>query len=113
MSFFYKILPILLCFILMTAHLSRANMIILMTICLIFPLILLWKNKISARAIQLVLVLFGFEWVRTLIVYARIRIEEGEDWLRLALILGVVAILNFTSILTYRSRSMMERYKLM
>ena len=96
----------------MAAHLSRANMIVLMVISLLFPFILFWKSKISARAIQIVLVLFGLEWIRTLIYYARIRIENGEDWLRLALILGAVAIFNFTIILIYRSRYMIERYDL-
>ena len=96
----------------MAAHLSRANMIVLMVICLLFPFILFWKSKISASIIQIVLVLFGLEWIRTLIYYARIRIENGEDWLRLALILGTVAILNFVTILIYRSTYMIERYDL-
>ena len=112
MKVFLKFLPIIICFILMAAHLSRANMIILMVICLLFPFILFWKSKISARVIQIVLVLFGLEWIRTLIYYARIRIENGEDWLRLALILGTVTILNFVTILIYRSTYMIERYDL-
>ena len=112
MKAFLNYFPIVFCFILMSAHLSRANMIVLVVLSLIFPFILLWKSKISARTIQIILVLFGLEWLRTLIYYARIRIENGEDWLRLALILGAVAILNFTAILIYRSRYMIERYDL-
>ena len=87
-------------------------MTVLVVISLLFPLILFWKSKISARAIQIILVLFGLEWIRTLIYYARIRIENGEDWIRLALILGAVAILNFATILIYRSGYMIERYDL-
>ena len=87
-------------------------MTILMTICLIVPFALFWKSKISAIVIQMVLVLFGIEWIRTLVSYSRIRIENGEDWLRLAFILGAVASFNFASILVYRARVMKERYKL-
>jgi len=74
----------------MAAHLGRANMFILQIISLLIPFLLFWKSKISARAVQLFLVLYGLEWIRTLIYYARIRTENGEDWFRLALILGVV-----------------------
>ena len=96
----------------MAAHLSRADMFILLIISLLIPFLLIWKSKISARAIQLFLVLYGLEWIRTLIYYARIRVENGEDWLRLALILGVVAISNFATILVFRSKFMKERYYL-
>ncbi len=94
----------------MAAHLGRANMFVLQYISLIIPFILFWKNKISARVVQLFLIIYGFEWIRTIIYYARIRIENGESWLRLAIILGVVAILNFVTILVFRSKSMKERY---
>jgi len=96
----------------MAAHFSRADMIVLMVISLLFPLILFWKNKLSARIIQIGLVLLGLEWIRTLIFYARIRIENGEDWFRLASILGTVAILNFMTILIFRSKYMKERFNL-
>ena len=107
-----KILPIVLCSLLMAAHLGRANMFILQYISLLIPFLLFWKNKISARAIQLFLILYGFEWIRMIFYYARIREPKGEDWLRLAIILGVVAILNFATVLAFRTKSMKERYGL-
>jgi hypothetical protein len=107
-----KFLPIIFCFLLMAAHLSRAGLIIPMVICLLFPSILFWRSKLSVRIMQVTLVIFGLEWIRTLIYYARIRIENGEDWLRLALILGTVALINFATILIYRSKYMRKRYKL-
>ena len=112
MKIFWKILAIIICSLLMAAHLSRADMFILLIISLLIPFLLIWKNKISARVVQLFLVLYGLEWIRTIIYYARIRTENGEDWLRLAVILGVVAILNFATILVFRSKSMKERYDL-
>ena len=96
----------------MAAHLGRANMFILQYVSLLIPFILIWKNKISARAVQIFLILYGFEWIRTIFYYARIRTANGEDWLRLAIILGVVALLNFATALVFRSNSMKERYNL-
>ncbi|MDP8202517.1 MAG: hypothetical protein P9M11_10320 [Candidatus Tenebribacter burtonii] len=87
-------------------------MFVLQYISLLIPFILFWKNKISARAVQIFLILYGFEWIRTLIYYARIREEKGEDWLRLAIILGVVALLNFATALVFRTKTMKERYEL-
>ena len=107
-----KILPIILCSMLMAAHLGRANMFVLQIISLLIPLILIWKNKFSARTVQLLLIIYGFEWIRTINYYAQIRIAKGEDWSRLAIILGIVALLNFATILVFRSKSMKERYKL-
>lgn len=112
MKTFGKILPIIICSLLMAAHLQRLNMLILQIISLLIPFLLIWKSKISARAVQLCLVLYGLEWIRTLIYYVRIRTENGEDWFRLALIIGVVAILNFATILVFRSKYMKDRYNL-
>jgi hypothetical protein len=112
MKNFIKILPIILCSLVMAAHLGRANMFILQILSLLIPFILIWKNKISARAIQLLLIIYGIEWIRTINYYVQIRIIKGEDWFRLAIILGVVAILNFATALVFRTKSMKERYRL-
>ena len=109
MKNFIKILPIILCSLLMTAHLGRANMFALQLISLLIPFILIWKNKFSARAVQFFLIIYGFEWIRTINYYAQIRIEKGDDWLRLAIILVVLALLNFATIFVFRSKSMKER----
>ena len=96
----------------MAAHLNRTNMFILQTISLLIPFLLIWKSKISAKAVRLCLVLYGLEWIRTLIYYVLIRIENGEDWFRLGIILGVVAILNFATVFVFRSKYMKERFDL-
>jgi len=112
MKIFMKILPIILCFLLLAAHFGRANIFILQYLSLLIPFLLFWKSKIAARSIQILLILSGIEWIRTTVYYARIRIENGESWLRLAIILGTVAILNFATILVFKTKSMRERYKI-
>lgn len=79
---------------------------------LIIPFLMFWKNKISARVVQVFLIIYGFEWIKTIFYYARIRTANGESWIRLAIILGVVSLLNFATILVFRSKSMKERYGL-
>lgn len=112
MKTFWRILPILICSLLMAAHLGRANMLILQIASLSIPFILIWKNKISARVAQLLLVVYGFEWIRILICYTQARMENDEDWIRLAIILGAVAIVNFASALVFRSKHMKKKYGL-
>lgn len=109
---FLNVLPIILCLLLIAVHFGRANLFILQLICLLIPFLIFWKSKISARILQLLLVFYGLEWIRTLIYYANLRSESGDDWFRLVLILGVVAGLNFASILVFRSNYMRQRYNL-
>lgn len=112
MRTFFSILPIIICCLLMAAHLLRADLLIIAIICLAVPFFLLWKNKIAARITQIILILFSIEWLRTLIFYVRIRISINDDWLRLAVILGLVVCVNLASILVFRSKHMKEKYKL-
>jgi len=112
MKIFMKIIPIILCSLLMAAHFGRASLFALQIASLLIPFLLFWKSRISARLIQIFLILYGFEWIRTLIYYARIRSENGESWLRLAIILGVVALLNFAAVLVFKTKSMKQRYSL-
>ncbi len=111
MKMFLKILPVILCFLLLAAHFGRAQIFILQYISILIPFLLFWKTKIAAFIIQACLLLAGIEWIRTAVYYARIRIEDGEPWLRLAIILGSVAALNFATILVFRTKSMKARYK--
>ncbi|MCD4795772.1 MAG: hypothetical protein K8R49_01190, partial [Candidatus Cloacimonetes bacterium] len=95
MKIFLKILPVILCFLLLAAHFGRANLLILQIVSILIPFFLFWKTKIAAIIIQACLMMAGIEWIRTTVYYTRIRIENGEPWLRLAIILGSVAVLNF------------------
>lgn len=110
MKLLLKTLPILLCFILMAAHLSRAGMAILPVLCFVIPALLFWRNKTAARIIQVLLFLFGVEWLRSLAKYVTLRIENDMDWIRLALILVIVALFNFGTIFIFRNKAMKERY---
>ena len=112
MKLFWKVLPVIICFMLMAAHFGRANILLLQIVSLLIPFLLFWKSKLSAILLQGLLLLSGIEWIRTLILIAKERIEIGEDWQRSAIILGIVAILDFVTILVFRTKVMKERNKL-
>ena len=58
---------------------------------LAFPFLLFVPRTWSARLLQLGLVLGAGEWVWTLASVAQVRQMMGGPWIRMAVILGVVA----------------------
>ncbi len=52
------------------------------------------RRPIARRLLQLMLVLAGVEWVRTLVVLAQQRMAAGQPWLRMAVILGAVSVVT-------------------
>lgn len=109
---YLKLIPIILCFILLAAHFSRAGMMMLAIISLILPFLLFIKKSVIARILQLSLILGALEWVRIMIVYAQERIYLGEPYIRLVLILSTVALFTAASSLIFQSKSIKEVYKL-
>jgi hypothetical protein len=66
-----------------------------------------------ARMIQILLILSSIEWIRTIIVSIEERQAYGEQWTRLAIILGSVAVFTAGSSLVFLFRSLKIRYKLL
>ena len=112
MKNFWKILAIIFCSLLLAAHFGRAGLFALQYLSVLMPFLLFWKSKIAARIIQAFLFLGGLEWIRITVYYVKIRMNNGEEWLRLLIILGIVAILTIATSFVFRSKSMKERYKL-
>ncbi|MBI4709785.1 MAG: hypothetical protein HY806_02320 [Nitrospirae bacterium] len=109
---FIKLLPAILSILLHSAHFLRAKLFFLVLIAVIMLLLLLIRRPWSARLVQIFLVIGGFEWVRTLVILAKMRQAEGGPWMRLAIILGGVAVFTICSALVFRFKSLRERYKL-
>ena len=107
-----RLIPVILSFGLLAAHFSRANLLPLVIVSLLIPLLLLIRKAWVARGIQVLLLLGGFEWIRSMFGYMEIRKATGEDWGRLAIILVTVAILTACSGLVFSGKSLMKRYKL-
>jgi len=108
----FKLVPVILSFLLLGAHFMRAQFYPLVVVSLVFPGVLLVKRWWAARLVQIVLVLGALEWIRTLLVLASQRRQAGQPWTRLAIILAVVAVFTACSALVFCCRSLKNRYGL-
>jgi len=109
---FIRLLPVILSLLLLGAHFFRAGHTVLVLVSVTILLIMLIRKRWVARLVQAVLVIGGVEWIRTLLVFVKMRQAAGEPWERLALILGGVAIFTVCSALVFRFKSLRERYNL-
>jgi len=109
---FIRLLPVILSLLLLGAHFFRAGMIVLVLPAIVVLFMLLICKPGVARLVQAVLVVGGVEWIRTLLVFVKMRQSAGAPWERLALILGGMALFTVCSALVFRLKSLRERYKL-
>ena len=105
-----QIFPVILSFLFLAAHFSRADLLLLTLISLLIPFLLFFKRVWVVRIIQLLLIAGAFEWVRAMFQYIGIRKILGEDWIRLAIILSVVAIFTLASGLVFQTKSVKKVY---
>ena len=90
-----RIVLIVLSFVVLAAHFSRAGADIIAGLVLLFPLLLLVRRPWADWTLRTVLVLGGLEWLRTLVQLVGERRAASEGWARLAIILTVVALVTF------------------
>ena len=102
MKTFLRALPVVLSALVLAAHFFRSRHLPFVAVSLALPLLLLVRERWSARVVQAGLVLGGLEWIRTLAFFAGQRMEVGRPWGRLAVILGVVAALTALSALAVK-----------
>jgi hypothetical protein len=62
------------------------------------------------QLIQVALLLGSIEWIRTLVIFVQQRIDFGQPWTRLAIILGSVALFTALSALVFRSQTLRQRF---
>jgi hypothetical protein len=107
------LLPVILSAVLLGAHFLRAGMTLLVVVSLAFPFLLIIRRTWAVRLVQIILVSGAFEWVRTLTVLVAERRAIGQPWIRLAVILGVVAAFTGSSaLLFFWSSTLRRRYGL-
>lgn len=107
-----RLLPVLLSSLLLAAHFFRFGHLFLVLLSLIFPALLWIRKRWAVRVVQGILIIGSIEWLRTLLVFANIRIAVGEPWVRLVLILGTVAALTLASTFVFRLSALKKRYSL-
>jgi hypothetical protein len=98
---FALLIPTLLSFLVLAAHFFRGGHTYLVLIACATPLLLLARRTWATRLLQILLVIGALEWVRTTLQIQAIRIDEGREWHRMAVILYSVACFTFASSLVF------------
>ncbi len=99
--------------LLLGAHFRWHGMNLLSIPAVLFPALLFIKRAWAARTVQIILFLGALEWVRTTIEIAFRRMDAGEPWLRMAIILGAVAVFTAVSALPFsRNKELRKQYGL-
>jgi hypothetical protein len=107
---FLRLLPVFISFLLLAAHFFRAGQVVISIILLSLLSLLFLRNAWVPRVIQLILLLGTVEWLRTIYSVAQVRIELGMPWMRMATILGVVALFTALSCLVFRSGALRKKF---
>jgi len=105
-------IPVVISFLLLAAHFTRAGQTPLVVVALLLPLMLFYNKGWVVRLVQLALVAGAVEWLRTLMIFQAIRVEHGMPWVRLALIIGGVALFTACSALVFFHKSLKRKYGL-
>lgn len=106
------LLPVALGLLLLAAHSLRAGCLPMVVALLALCLLLALRRPWVATLTQGVLVVGAAEWLRTLVVLAHRRAAAGEPAIRMALILGAVAVFTLASAAVFRSRTLRRFYRL-
>jgi hypothetical protein len=107
---FFRLLPVILSFLLLGAHFYRAGHVVVTAACALLLLLLFLRRTWVPILFQALLAVGALEWLRTLYVFASMRIAFEQPWGRLALILGGVALFTLLSGLVFQSRALKVRY---
>jgi hypothetical protein len=85
-------------FLVLGAHFLRDGGVILPAVCVVLALLPAWRRPWVPRLLQGALLLGTLEWAWTAFYLVQQRIAEARPWGRMALILGVVALVTAASI---------------
>lgn len=92
-------IPLILSSLVMAAHFYRMGKLAVVVFVVIAPLLVITRELLAIRAVQVLLVLGAAEWIRTAYAIAQQREAIGEPVTRMLIILGAVALLTLLSAL--------------
>jgi len=86
----------------LAAHFYRAAAWMALLACLVLALLLMLRRPWVPTLLQACLLIGAVQWLWTASMLVQQRMAMSQPWLRLALILGVVALLTAASALVFR-----------
>jgi hypothetical protein len=105
------LIPVVLSFVVLAAHFLRGGNLLVVAVCLAFPLLLLARKWWIARIIQIALVLGAIEWFFTTMQIVHERQEDGRPWTRAGIIFGIVMLWTLGSALAFVHPALKRRYR--
>jgi hypothetical protein len=105
-----RITLLIISWLLLAAHFSRAGQTILMIFSLIVPLLLFIRKKWALRAVQILTAAGAVVWIDTTWQLIRVRMDMEQDYIRMAVILLTVALFTLVSALLAGTGKMKARY---
>ncbi len=105
-------LPPALAALVLAAHFHRAGDLLLTLAAGALALLLCVPRRWAARLVQVGLLAGALEWLRTAAALVAARQAMGQPFLRLALILGAVALFTALAAAVFRARPLRRRYRL-
>ena len=97
-------------YLILGAHFLREGEIVLTVFCLFIPFLLFIKKKWSLIVIQLFTFGGVLVWIQTLFLLINARMDMGEPWLRMAVILSAVILLTLISAFLLNSKIIKNKY---
>jgi hypothetical protein len=94
----------------LAAHFYRRDRYLLAGLCIALIALLALPRAFVARVVSIALVAGGLVWIETAYTIAMFRVDMGQPWLRLVLILGGVALGSVLSALMFRTARLRARY---
>lgn len=107
----FRLSPVILSFLMLSAHFYRSDIFVLSILCLLIPFTLFIRNIWIPRIFQILLILGAIEWIRTILIFVEERQMYDMPWVRLAVILGSVALFTALSGLLFQLKSIKRFYK--
>lgn len=107
-----RLLPVILSMLLLGAHFYRAGLLPFAAGSVLSLGLLFIRHPRAVWLMQLLLVAGAAEWLRTAAHFIQARQAMGQPWIRLAVILGLVALFTLGSALVFRNRQLGRRFQL-
>jgi hypothetical protein len=98
--------------LLLAAHFVHAGLWPIAAACIAATALLAVPRAWAARTLQVLLAIGAVEWVLTAAVIAHMRVAQGQPYLRMLTILGVVCVLTVVAALTFQHPALRRRFGL-
>ncbi len=106
-----RLIPFIISALLLAAHFTRANEPGLASASLLFPAILLLRDRWVLSTARIMTLVGGTVWLGATLNILQVRLAFGQPWLRMASILTAVALFTIAAGIAFRSPGIRQRYQ--